>query len=442
MGFRDLPSVDVLASRLQEAHGLAAPLATVVARDAVEAARAALAGSGRADAAELAEERARVLAARRPRRVVNATGVLLHTNLGRAPWSPDAAAAVAELAVRPHNLEFDLATGRRGGRLGYVAALAAALVDAEEGLVVNNNAAALGLAVAALAGPGGRVAVSRGELIEIGGSFRLPEVLGSVGVELVEVGTTNRTRPADYAEADVDVFLKVHPSNFRIVGFVEEATWSEVADVAARRGLPFVADVGSGLLDARVPWVSGPPPGWLAGEPGVRQVLHAGADVVVFSGDKLLGGPQAGIAVGTAPAIEALRRHPLARAFRYDGARAAALAATLEAYAAGRGHELPFWRMALADPELLRRRVEGLLPAAPAGSEIVPGRATPGAGSAPGEGIPGPVLRVAGDPEVWYRRLLDAEVPVVGAVREGGLHLDLRSVDPADDPLVRDALEA
>jgi L-seryl-tRNA(Ser) seleniumtransferase len=386
----------------------------------------------------------RTLRLRRPARVVNATGVLLHTNLGRALLDPAAGAAERQAAEGYTALEFDLAAGTRGGRASYVRTLLTAVTGAEAALVVNNNAGALLLTVAALAS-GREAVVSRGELIEIGGSFRLPELMAATGATLVEVGTTNRTRPSDYRRAigpDTGLVLKVHPSNYRIEGFAEEVGYGELAEIAAESGVPFAADVGSGLLDARTPWLAGPPPAWLAGEPAVRQTLASGADLVMFSGDKLLGGPQAGIVVGAAAKIDTLARHPIARAVRIDGPRLAALAATLEAYAAGRAGELPFWHAAGLDSEALDRRSRAVIAAAGLAGRIVPDRSLPGAGSVPGRGIPGPVILVPGAGDAAWRRLLQHEPPVVARRDDRGLMVDLRSVAPGDDEIVAAALEA
>ncbi len=442
MELRDLPAVDALAVDVARTHDLPAALAVVIAREVIVEARDRIRSGRRADVVEIASERAAALAWSRPRRVINATGVLLHTNLGRAPL-PEAAVVAWEAAADGYgNVEFDLVTGRRGGRGRFVAEMAAALSGADAALVVNNNAGALALAVAAVAGPGARVAVSRGELIEIGGSFRLPAVISAAGATLVEVGTTNRTRRSDFVAvvSDVDLLLKVHPSNYRVTGFAEDVSWAEMAELAAAAGKPFIADVGSGLLDARTPWLEGGPPAWLAAEPGVRQTVRSGADVTVFSGDKLLGGPQAGVAVGRTEAIEAMRSHPLARAMRCDGPRLAALGAVLEMYADARAAQIPFWEMASLPEDVLRRRSEAVADAVRADVEIVDGVSLPGAGSVPGEGIPGPVLRVDGPARRIWRRLLDADVPVVSSIRDDAVYLDLRSVAPADDRRVVAAL--
>jgi L-seryl-tRNA(Ser) seleniumtransferase len=257
--------------------------------------------------------------------VVNATGVLLHTNLGRAPLAHHQAAAA-------QTVEFDLLTGQRGSRQSAVGQLLARLCGAEKAMVVNNNAAAVLLVVAALA-EGRDVPVSRGESVEIGGSFRVPEVIEQSGARLVDVGTTNRTRVADYAKAidrpDVDaaMVLKVHPSNYRVEGFVEETS---IADLATL-DVPVVADIGSGLVDATCPWLPGAPPAWLAGEPAALQAISDGADLITFSGDKLLGGPQAGIIAGRADLVDQCLLHPLARALRPGGLVLAALQTTASA---------------------------------------------------------------------------------------------------------------
>ena len=344
---RDLPSVDALAATLAKEHDLPLPLLVPLARESIERARSQLLAGNEADPVRDARGLADELVRARPRNVINATGVLLHTNLGRAPLAAEAAAAAADQAAGYGNLELDLRTGTRSRRGRAARALLASLTGAEAALAVNNNAAALVLALASLVGPGGRVAVSRGELIEIGGSFRLPELIQAGGVRLVEIGTTNRTRAGDYARVvgHVDALLKVHPANYRVEGFAESASWTEVAAIANDGGVPFIADVGSGLLDTRVPWLEGGPPSWLAGEPGVRQVVDIGAHVVLFSGDKLLGGPQAGLAVGAGAAVARMTTHPLARAVRLDGSTLAALTQTLLLYAEDRGSDVPFWRL-------------------------------------------------------------------------------------------------
>ncbi len=388
-----------------------------------------------------AESLASDVARRRPRRVVNATGVLAHTNLGRAPQSAAAAAAASAAATGYSPLEFDLADGTRGGRGAYVRRLVRALTGAEDALVVNNNAGALFLTLAALAG-GRDAIVSRGELIEIGGSFRLPELMAASGARLVEVGTTNRTRIGDYRMAigpGTALLLKVHPSNYRIEGFAEEVGYGDVAALAGGVGVPFAADIGSGLLDARVPWLDGSPPSWLASEPAARQTLEAGADLVMFSGDKLLGGPQAGIVAGRRDLIAAMSGHPVARAVRIDGDRLAGVAAVLEMYASGRGGDVPFWRMASLPAAVLRPRCEALAATIGPAATVTEGRSLPGAGSVPGAGIPGPVVAVEVGRAAW-KALLAADPPIVARYDEGRLFIDLRAVDPADDEHVSASL--
>jgi len=433
------PSVDALATTIDEG-GLPRALLVEVARQAIAASRDA----GAPDSAESeARRRLTALARTRPGRVINATGVLLHTNLGRAPISADAVQASGVIAAGYSALEFDLERGVRGGRGAYATALLNSLTGAGDALVVNNNAGALLLSLAALGG-GAEVIVSRGELIEIGGSFRLPDLMGHSGAVLKEVGTTNRTRVADYRKAlgpKTAAILKVHPSNYRIEGFTEEARYADLATVAAEAEVPFIADLGSGLLDARTPWLEGSPPEWLAAEPAVRQTVATGASVTLFSGDKLLGGPQAGIAVGDPDSIDTMRRHPVARALRIAAPELAALTTTLEQYASGRGSEIPFWALASIPSGVLRRRCDALASAIE-GARVEDDRSLPGAGSVPGQGIPGPVVRIAGAGEVAWQRLLDADPPVI-ARRDGDeLVLDPRAVTDDDDAHVAEATAA
>lgn len=432
-----LPSVDTLA-RTVDAQGLPRTLIVDVARSAIDEARIDPDGP---DAATRAAADIAHLVAIRDRVVVNGTGVLLHTNLGRAPLAPVAADAAAEAATHYTNLEFDLAEGARGGRAGYVRRLAASLVGAEDALVVNNNAGALLLALAALSS-GRSTAVSRGELIEIGGSYRLPELMAASGAHMLEVGTTNRTHLADYERAleqGAKLVLRVHPSNYRVVGFTDDVSPSELADLAHRFDVPFVFDVGSGLLDANVPWLDGPPPRWLVGEPGVRQSLEAGADLVTFSGDKLLGGPQAGVVVGRRDLIDTIRRHPIARALRIDGPTIAAVTTTFEMYANGEALEIPFWKMATLPFETLARRAEHLVEGLDA--VVVEGASVPGAGSVPGAEVPSPLVRIErpGAATLWPR-LLAADPPVVARREAGKVLLDLRTVPENLDGYVAETL--
>jgi L-seryl-tRNA(Ser) seleniumtransferase len=356
--------------------------------------------------------------------VVNATGVLLHTNLGRAP------VAFAQPA-RAVNVEFDLATGERGSRQRAVGQLYARLCGAEAAMIVNNNAAAVLLVTAALA-HGRQVLVSRGESVEIGGSFRVPEVMEQSGALLVDVGTTNRTRLADYRRAigrksaDVALVLKVHPSNYRVEGFVEDTPVAELATL----GVPVAADIGSGLIDASCPWLHGPPPAWLADEPAAVQTLADGASLVMFSADKLLGGPQAGIIAGDAELVAECSRHPLARAFRPGGLTLAALQATALSYLNRRAaDEVPFWRMVAMPVAELQARAEALA-ARIEGATAVALDSLPGAGSAPGATMPSYGVQLRGDHLI---RLRAAEPPIVARARDGRTFLDLRTVDPTDD---------
>ncbi len=444
MQLRDLPSVDRLARAVSH-RDLPRGIVVEVCRQAVEEARHRLAERG--DASDpRAEAQARIdrLARSRPTSVINATGVLLHTNLGRAPLAEGAADVAADVAVHYTNLEMDLAAGRRGGRGAYLQELLTHLTGAEAAIAVNNNAAGLLLTLTALAS-GRPVPVSRGELIEIGGSYRLPELMGASGAIMVEVGTTNRTRVSDYEAVarDAAFLLKVHPSNYRVQGFTEEADLAELVGVARSAGIPLVFDCGSGLLDTDVPWIPGPPPAWLADEPGVVQSLEQGADLVLFSGDKLLGGPQAGIVVGRSELVARMRRHPMARALRMDGPTLAALEATLEAYADGRALDIPFWRMATADFGELARRAEAVIAEAGIDATVVPSAATPGAGSVPGSTIPSPAIEPLGiDTDRTYRALLDHEPPVVAHRHQGHLLVEIRSVLPSQDAALAAALAA
>ncbi|HET8582144.1 MAG TPA: L-seryl-tRNA(Sec) selenium transferase [Jatrophihabitans sp.] len=381
---------------------------------------------GSVPAADAADEAVRLLpaAATSLRRVLNATGVVLHTNLGRAPLSDPALEAMAAAAGYV-DVEFDLSSGRRAARgRGTLAALRAAVPDAEDVLVVNNGAAALVLATTTLAA-GAEVVVCRGELVEIGDGFRLPDLIASTGARLREVGTTNRTRLADYAAVvgpDTGCILKVHPSNFRIEGFTGAVPVHELATLSA----PVVVDIGSGLLA---------PDPVLPAEPDVATTLRAGAAVVTCSGDKLLGGPQAGLAFGQASVIERMRRHPLYRAVRVDKLTLAALEATVA------GPPPPATRYRGADPALLRRRCDALAAAlAPdLPVEVVPSDGVIGGGGAPGLALPGWALAL---PAEFAPRLRAGTPPVVGRVERDRCLLDLRCIEPSDDEVLAAALRS
>ena len=441
MQLRDLPSTDALAHELWNEFELPRPLVVEVCRTAIDAARETVLAGGDADPAEVARTRLADLEAARPTTVINATGVLLHTNLGRAVLPTAAAEAGSDVATAAGNVEIDPRSGRRSRRHDYLGPLLAALTGAEAALAVNNNAGALLLVLASL-GPNARVAVSRGELIEIGGSFRLPELMASSGAELVEVGTTNRTRITDFeaVAGEVDAILKVHPSNYRIDGFQEEASADDLVELAHRSGVPFINDVGSGLLDSQTPWLPKGHYAWLDSEPGVKQTVMGGTDLVLFSGDKLFGGPQAGIIVGTTDAVTRASGHPIARAVRLDGSAIASLAAVAEMYLSGQALQIPFWTMAAAPATEIRARalqvIEGLH-----GATISEGSSLPGAGSVPGETIDTFVIEVRGDAEDVWSTLVQGPERIIATRRDGVVQLDLRSVLPRDDARVRSALE-
>jgi L-seryl-tRNA(Ser) seleniumtransferase len=369
------------------------------------------------------------------RSVINATGVILHTNLGRAAWPGAAIEAARRAAATPSMLELDPETGRRGRRFSAVEAEVVALTGAEAALVTNNNAAAVAIAVG-LAGRSG-VAVSRGELVEIGGGVRIPELIRRTGARLVEVGTTNRTRVADFeavlADGRVKVVLRVHPSNFTQAGFVEAPDPTRLASIAHEHGAIVVDDLGSGaLLDTATVG--------LAHEPMPRERLEAGADLVTFSGDKLVGGPQAGIIAGRRDLVERLRKDPLARAMRPDKVILAALAATLRLYRAGAAHtEIPVWRQLGAPASALRDRAERL--AVATGTTAIEVEATVGGGSLPGQTLPSWAVAIEGGAEDEVLGRLRSGAPaVIGRIADGRVVLDVRTVEPADDERLAQAI--
>ena len=367
--------------------------------------------------------------------VINATGVIVHTNLGRAPLGSAPLEAVGKVASGYSNLEFRLDRGTRGSRHEHAGSLLARACGAEAALVVNNNAAAVLLVLAALA-RGRDVIVSRGELVEIGGGFRLPDVMAESGARLVEVGTTNRTRASDYERAmtpETALILRVHASNYRMIGFVESAPVESLVAL----GPPVVVDIGSGLLDEATPWLA-ERPAWLRDEPGARQCLEAGAGLVTFSGDKLLGGPQAGVIAGRADLVALVARHPLARAVRADKMALAALQSVALAYLAGDGDAIPLWRMAAAPVGLLRERAEALA-AAVAGAKVVDTEAVAGGGSLPGLTIPSCGVSVeVPDADATLAKLRDGGI--VARVDAGAVICDLRTVAPSDDARLAAAL--
>jgi len=417
---RDLPSVDSLLSdervqALVDTHGREHALAA--ARAALERAREELlAGHDPGDLAERVEAEAEARLAPRLRRVLNATGVVLHTNLGRAPLAPAALERLQEVGRGYSNLEFDTAAGVRGSRQDHLGAALRELTGAEAAIVVGNGAGAVLLVLAALAA-GREVLVSRGELVEIGDGFRIPEVLASSGAKLVEVGTTNRTRVRDYERAasrDSAAILRVHQSNFRIVGFVERPALPELAGVAERHDLILVDDLGSGALTP------------LGDEPTPRAALEAGAHLVTFSGDKLLGGPQAGIVAGRADLVERVRRHPLQRALRADKLTLAALEGTLAAFRT-EPSSIPVLRMASEPVERVRARAERLAAATQGSVEETVARI--GGGALPLTELPSFACAL---PEELAVPLRLGEPPVIGVVRDGRLLLDCRTLSDAE----------
>jgi L-seryl-tRNA(Ser) seleniumtransferase len=439
MRLRDLPSVDELL-RDERLAAEPRPLALAAARNALARAREEIQEG--ADPGNLVERTlAELGSARSPRlrRVLNATGVIVHTNLGRAPLADAALERVHEVGRGYSNLEYDLAEGARGSRQDHVAEILRRLTGAEAALVVNNNAAAVLLALAALIEPSNKVLlspkneviVSRGELIEIGDGFRIPDVLARSGARLREVGTTNRTRAADYEAAigeQTAALLRVHKSNFRVVGFTEQPRVEELARVARRHDIPLVDDLGSGVLQAPLD----PSNKVLLGdaEPSARESLAAGSDLVTFSGDKLLGGPQAGIVVGRADLVEQLRRHPLQRALRADKLTLAALEGTLALYLEPEraAREVPVLRMLREPVETVRARAERL--AGAVGGEVEETTARVGGGALPLAELPSFAVAIE---EELADRLRDGDPPVVGIVRDGRVLLDCRTL--GDDEL-------
>ncbi|HLT59106.1 MAG TPA: L-seryl-tRNA(Sec) selenium transferase [Limnochordales bacterium] len=472
---RRLPAVDQLLKApavAAAAQRLPRPLVVDAVRAAVaEARQRILAGAPPPDGPALAQRAAAHVHALRRRLltpVINATGVVLHTNLGRAPLSRASIAAMEAVAAGYSNLEYEIETGRRGSRHVHGEALLTRLTGAEAAMVVNNNAAAVLLVLSALA-HGREVIISRGEMIEIGGAFRIPEVMAQSGCLLREVGTTNRTHRRDYEQAigpQTAAILKVHPSNYRVVGFTASVSTRELAALARRHGLLLIEDLGSGVLL--------PTEGYgLAHEPTVQETVAAGADLVTFSGDKLLGGPQAGIIVGRRDLVERCRRHPLARAVRVDKLTLAALQATLQHYLDGTVEEIPVYRMLARAPAELARRAEavrdrvlaqlaagsgpaghGSAPNAGEGGaagkfevQVVSTTSTVGGGSLPGEGQPSAAVAVTvrdqapgGAIAALAAALRRQEPPIVGRIEDDMLLLDLRAVDPGQDQQLAEGL--
>ena len=455
---RSLPSVDRLVDRVlrqpETSHQTSGAHEQVVraARLAIDAARTAiLAGQDCPTVEEIAAHAAALLRApaeRALRPVINATGVIINTNLGRAPLSRAAITAVSTVAQGYSNLEYDLEEGTRGSRHTHVRQLLRELTGAEDALVVNNNAAAVLVVLSALAS-GRQVIVSRGELVEIGGGFRVPDVMRQGGARLVEVGTTNRTRPRDFDAAitpDTAAFLVVHPSNFRIMGFTEAPDLAALAGLAHERGLILAHDLGSGCLAQTERW-------GLAHEPTVRESVAAGVDVTCFSGDKLLGGPQAGIIVGRAALLAHIAEHPLMRAVRIDKLTLAALEATLQLYRDGLAErEIPVWQAISRSADEIGEHAAQWAEAVRGwglSAEIIAGSSTVGGGSLPGETLPTKLCAIPAEQPDGHRdldalaaRLRAMDPPVIARVFHDRLLLDPRTVLPGQDTLLLDALHA
>jgi L-seryl-tRNA(Ser) seleniumtransferase len=449
--YRVIPSIEQLRQQpavqlLEERFGHA--LVVDALRAETGALRAALADGRSPEFADIAAvslaivggvaRRVAALSGASLRRVINATGVIVHTNLGRAPLSAGAAAQAAEIAAGYSNLEFDLDEGERGARDTHAEHLLSRLTGAEAAVVVNNNAAATLLILAALAS-GREVLISRGELVEIGGGFRVPDVMAQSGAILREVGTTNRTRASDYAAAITDrtgLILRVHPSNFRVTGFTERPSLEQLVQLGARFNVPVAEDLGSGYLGAAV----GLPA--IGDEPEAPRSVAAGAHVVCFSGDKLLGGPQSGLIVGRRDALSRIRKHPLMRAFRADKMTYAALEATLQAYAEGRAaQDVPVARMiAMTRDEIATRasRLAVALRMAGYTVELKDGVSTIGGGSAPGSELPTVLVAIERpglSADALSAQLRSSRVPVVARIEEDRVVLDLRTVLDDDEIL-------
>ena len=372
------------------------------------------------------------------RRVINGTGIILHTNLGRACLSEKAAQAAADAARRYTNLEYDLENGCRGTRYSHVEELLCQLTGAESALVVNNNAAAVLLVLSALT-QGGQVPVSRGELVEIGGSFRVPEIMEACGAHLREVGATNKTHLYDYERAinaETKAIMKVHTSNYRIVGFSETPTRAELVELGHRHGLPVIEDLGSGsLLDLEQFGIHD--------EPTVQDSIRAGVDVVSFSGDKLLGGPQAGIILGRKQYIDILKHHPLTRAMRVDKMTLAALEATLRGYASGTEEEIPVIGMLAVSGDTLKAKaalLQHMLRDAGISTEVVPVVGRVGGGSVPNQSLASYAVAWTGDVTTLEQKLRLGMQPIIGRIHEDRYLLDVRTLWEEDFPVIVTAI--
>ncbi len=441
--FRELPGVDTLLQarpELQTTYGHGRAVAAI--RQVLAETRDSLWAGGAAPTHAQLLDRAQALLRASPysaRRVINATGVILHTNLGRAPLSEAAQRAMLDAAAGYSALEYDLQAGTRGKRETLIERLITETTGAEAALVVNNNAAATLLMLTALA-QNREVILSRGQLVEIGGGFRVPDVMAQSGARLVEVGTTNRTRIADFERvltSQTALLLRVHSSNFKMIGFTEQPTLRELAELAHAHGLLAVEDLGSGALLDTAAFS-------LEHEPTVSETLAAGFDLVTFSGDKLLGGPQAGIIVGKREAVATIKRHPLARAVRIDKLCLAALTATLEHYQYGEAlTHIPVWRMIALPLDAIRARAEGW--AAQIGeieTEVIAAQSTIGGGSLPGETLPTYALAVAvPHPDQMMARLREAKTPVIARIADNRILFDPRTVFEAQEAALLEAIQ-
>ena len=449
---RNLPSVERVLNIIalaSTAQSIGRDGVVALTREALtDARRKVMSGESAPTAEDVARQVLQLvgeLAAPSPRPVINATGVIIHTNLGRAPLS-DAALAAAEAVGRGYSdLEIDLDTGRRGSRQSHLQSLLQRITGAQAALVVNNNASALLLGLSALAA-GREVIVTRGEAVEIGGGFRIPDVLRQSGCALVDVGTTNRTYVRDYADAitgNTGAFLKAHASNFRVEGFTSVVDERDLVELGSRTGIPVLHDLGSGALLPTERY-------GLAHEPTPQESMAAGVGLAFFSGDKLLGGPQAGIVVGQRDLVSRLERHPLARAVRIDKMSLASLTATLTHYLMGEAETaIPVWRMIAADPQAVRARAaawrDAIAASAGAETAVVPARSAIGGGSLPGETLPSWALSISPNggsvtPESLLASLRSQSTPVIGRIEEDTVRLDPRTVLTEQDDAVKHAI--
>ena len=440
---RKLPKVDVLCqspelANLRETYGEKA--VTEAVRQVIAALRQEILEEHRADLptvdAMYATIQDRVVRASLPslRNVINGTGIVLHTNLGRACLSENAAQAAADAARRYSNLEYNLENGSRGSRYSHVENLLCRLTGAESALVVNNNAAAVLLILSALT-QGGQIPVSRGELVEIGGSFRVPEIMEACGAQLKEVGATNKTHLYDYERAineNTKALMKVHTSNYRIVGFAETPALSDLVELGHKHGLPVIEDLGSGSL-LNLEWFG------LHDEPSVQDSIKAGVDVVSFSGDKLLGGPQAGIILGKKVYVDKLKKHPLTRAMRVDKMTLAALEETLRSYARCTETEIPVIGMLAAESHTLQakaKRLQAMLGEAGISAEITPVDSRVGGGSVPNQDLPSYAVAFTGDVNKLEETLRLGMQPIIGRIHDGRYLLDVRTLWEEDFPVI------